>query len=55
MMTFEGMVAIVTGGSSGIDAALGLGAAGGDVGDAELREGAAELGWLPLARELFFH
>ena len=37
------------------DAALGLRTVGSDVGDAELLEGAAELGRLTLAGELFFH
>jgi len=37
------------------DAALGLGTLGGDVSDAELIQGAAELGGLAAAGELFFH
>ena len=37
------------------DAAFGLGTAGGDEGDAELLEGATELGGLTFAGELFFH
>src|SRR5712691_5141963 len=37
------------------DAALGLRTAGGDVADAELSQGAAELGGLSFACELFFH
>src|ERR1039457_1878402 len=37
------------------DAAFGLRAAGGDEGDAELIESAAELGGLTLSGELFFH
>src|ERR1019366_7098492 len=37
------------------DAALGLGTLGGDVGDAELLESAAELRGLAAAQELFFH
>ena len=34
---------------------LACGLLRGDVGDAELREGAAELSGLPFASELFFH
>ncbi len=38
-----------------LDAAFGLRAVGGDEGDAELFEGAAELGGLAFSGELFFH
>ena len=37
-----------------LDAAFGLGAVGGDEGDAELFQGTAELGGLAFSGELFF-
>ena len=37
------------------DTAFGLGGVGGDVGDAELFQGTAELGGLAFSGELFFH
>jgi hypothetical protein len=47
--------AILKGAPQALDAALGLWAAGGDIGDAELIEGAAELGGLAASGELFFN
>lgn len=38
-----------------LDAALGLGALGSDLGDAELLQSATELSWLATAGELLFH
>ena len=46
---------ILKGAPEAFDAALGLGTLGSDVGDAELLQGAAELGGLLAAGELFFH
>src|SRR5712692_8747236 len=47
--------AILEGAPQALDAALGLWAVGGDVGDTELAERAAELRGLAAAGELFFH
>src|SRR5271169_1494817 len=46
--------AILKSAPEALDAALGLRTVGRDVGDAELLEGAAELGWLAATGELFF-
>src|ERR1039457_358269 len=46
---------ILKGAPEAFDAALGLRTLGGDVGDAELIQGAAELGGLAATSELFFH
>ena len=47
--------AILEGAPEAFDAALGLGTLGGDVSNAELIQGAAELRGLAAARELLFH